>query len=941
MSSLSQHVPNFLQGMSDQPDQLKQLGQLRDSNNAFPDLTSGLIKRNGLKYKYNFPASVTQEGKWFHIEKEDPQLGEEEYVGVIRRDGGVQVFDLNGNEFEVCYSQDPLFRKRFKYPVSPPTTLGIDEDGLDCTSTATDPYLIHTTDSQLQMVTVNDYTFVTNRKREPEMVRTLNNPKYYEAFVEIYNVAYGRVYTFGVYDLDGNEFVVPEYSTPTTGGGTIRAGTILESWLTDFQETPTTTTTTGTGTWTNSGEDPENPDNNFWYLEPEADVTSTDDKDVNTGIITQTTVDLSYGAGQITQQSIPKNDPAPSSTPEWTETTTVTEGKIADFQVKIVGEGLYIYSETTPFVVSTTEEDIINVLSPSVEGIEERKYYSIIPNAGDLPRSAPQGFIVKVINSTVDEDDYYLEFNGNQSDVGSGSWNEIAAPDVYNEIDVGTMPHQIIRNRVINPDGSLVKIRFLVSPVDWEPRRAGDDLNNKRVSCLPEEGEIFGRPINEVMFYRNRLVLLSDENIILSQAGDIFNLWRESMLGINEGDPIDLNCSTNSTAVLYAGSVTNSGLVLFSPTTQFLFTTDADRLGPKTAKTNVLASYDFNTQTEPFKMGTNIGFLSSAGSNSVMYQMSDTMREGEPSVVEQSKVVNRSFPAGLNIIAQSKEQGLVIFGKKNSKEVWCYKYFFDGEKIIQSAWFKWQWSGTLVYHWKINDTYYCVLKDEETDELTFNEFSLKDRLELTTAYNDRVPYFIFLDQFVEVQPDDMTYDATANTTSFDIGYTLDTKKPAFAYSLGTNDYRGRATPPTSVDGKTITIPGNWTDSALAFGYNFEFKVVFPTNYVKQVNNQSTIADVNSSLTIHRSKFDLGTTSYCEFHLTRYGMDDYVMPYEARELDNYIANTPAVKLVDTITVPVYTRNTNYTLQCVSEYPGPLHLFSMVWEGDFTNRFYKRA
>ena len=60
MSSLSQHVPNFLQGMSDQPDQLKQLGQLRDSNNAFPDLTSGLIKRNGLKYKYNFPTSLTQ-----------------------------------------------------------------------------------------------------------------------------------------------------------------------------------------------------------------------------------------------------------------------------------------------------------------------------------------------------------------------------------------------------------------------------------------------------------------------------------------------------------------------------------------------------------------------------------------------------------------------------------------------------------------------------------------------------------------------------------------------------------------------------------------------------------------------------------------------------------------------------------------------------------------
>ena len=128
---------------------------------------------------------------------------------------------------------------------------------------------------------------------------------------------------------------------------------------------------------------------------------------------------------------------------------------------------------------------------------------------------------------------------------------------------------------------------------------------------------------------------------------------------------------------------------------------------------------------------------------------------------------------------------------------------------------------------------------------------------------------------------------------------------------------------------------------MAFGYNFKFEVSFPTNYVKQQNNQSTIADVNSSLTIHREKFDLGTNSYMEFHLSRYGMDDYVMPYEARPLDAYTANRPAVQLVDTVTVPVYTRNTNYNLKCISEYPGPLHLFSMVWEGDFTNRFYKRA
>ena len=42
-----------------------------------------------------------------------------------------------------------------------------------------------------------------------------------------------------------------------------------------------------------------------------------------------------------------------------------------------------------------------------------------------------------------------------------------------------------------------------------------------------------------------------------------------------------------------------------------------------------------------------------------------------------------------------------------------------------------------------------------------------------------------------------------------------------------------------------------------------------------------------------------------------------------------------------TVPCYERNTNLKVNVKSEHPAPATLYSLAWEGDFTNRFYKRV
>ena len=49
MASITQTIPQYSLGMSEQPDQLKFPGQVTEVTNAIPDITKGLFKRPGAK----------------------------------------------------------------------------------------------------------------------------------------------------------------------------------------------------------------------------------------------------------------------------------------------------------------------------------------------------------------------------------------------------------------------------------------------------------------------------------------------------------------------------------------------------------------------------------------------------------------------------------------------------------------------------------------------------------------------------------------------------------------------------------------------------------------------------------------------------------------------------------------------------------------------------
>ena len=66
-----------------------------------------------------------------------------------------------------------------------------------------------------------------------------------------------------------------------------------------------------------------------------------------------------------------------------------------------------------------------------------------------------------------------------------------------------------------------------------------------------------------MIFFRNRLSILSDENIIMSRPGDFTNFFAKSAIQLIASDPIDIAASSEYPAILFDGIQTNTGLVYF------------------------------------------------------------------------------------------------------------------------------------------------------------------------------------------------------------------------------------------------------------------------------------------------------------------------------------------------------------------------------------------
>ena len=73
MAAINQRIPNFLGGVSQQPDSIKFPGQLRVCDNAVPDVTFGLIKRPAAEFIAKLTNAQSEGGMWYQLQRDDDE----------------------------------------------------------------------------------------------------------------------------------------------------------------------------------------------------------------------------------------------------------------------------------------------------------------------------------------------------------------------------------------------------------------------------------------------------------------------------------------------------------------------------------------------------------------------------------------------------------------------------------------------------------------------------------------------------------------------------------------------------------------------------------------------------------------------------------------------------------------------------------------------------
>ena len=970
MAGITQTIASFNQGISEQPDHLKFQGQVRDVVNAIPDVTYGLFKRPGAARVGTAPlASVASGGAWFHYFRDE---NEGAYVGQIDASGALKVWKASGDNAGAAQN----------------ITYGTGGQ------TAIQNYLATSDPENLQFLTINDTTFVTNRDTSNSNTlvgqtgTTFDRPEAHCAMIELLRTENGRQYGINIYDstatssnlttvkratkvkITNNNYDESDGTGHCPGIGTeVFAVTAKGSYgssenITHVKNSGGTTLTSGKDNLvfrcTALGQQGVSPNYNAssngpggsnyrcsynlevtllhggegWdvgdvvrVVPAAADEAASGDSQAYLDI-TVTEIETTQVKATLTNNGdgLVRPSPTPFDADTAVTADTILAGITAQLPsgvtAKVIGPGIYL-SSANPFNVEIVEEDLMRVFQKSVNEVTL------------LPNMCRHGYIVKVANARMsDEDDYYLQFQGENNLDGTGSWTECALPNITKTLT--NMPLVIQRTGLANQGTSSEIATFTIRQFTYAERRVGDTFTNPMPTFV-------GGRINKVLFFRNRLAILSGENVILSRPGSLGepDFFIESALTVSASDPIDISAASMFPSEIFDGIEINAGLLVFSTNQQFLLSTDDTVLNPDTAKLRSVATYNYNKDIPPISLGTTISYIDNSGKYSRVNEMANTSREAEPDVVEISKLVPSLLPKNINLLTNSRENSIILMAKANDSNclVYGYKYLAIGDKKQQQAWFKWKLNNPLKYHFIINDDYYFVDSDNFLQSI-----KLVQSDEEPSITQDDINYLIHLDNHTDISGG--VYDANTQKTTFsNVSWMPQVTTPN--YDLAIIDINSSATrlaryaKPTATSTTSFTVPGDWSNVTLKIGYLYEYLVEFPRIYPTKISGEKSFSDVNSSLIVHRCKFHFGKVGLYETTLKRLGKPNYDDVYDSNDLDEYEVSDAPYLEEHVQTIPVYEKNKNVDIFLKSSHPAPATLRAMAWEGDYSPKFYKRA
>ena len=555
-----------------------------------------------------------------------------------------------------------------------------------------------------------------------------------------------------------------------------------------------------------------------------------------------------------------------------------------------------------------------------------------VDDVSELPNTSVHGRVVKVVNTTSAFDSYYAQFVAYDGVSGNGYWEEALGFGVSPGLDDSTMPHELI-NTAINA--------FTFKQATYTDRLVGDDETNSHPSFV-------GNTIQQAFLHSNRLGFLTQDNVSMSQSGEFFNFYHVSARTVIDSDPVDISCSSIRPAVLHGVVSTSQGLVLFSRGQQFLLTAIDNIMTPRTTNIRTISSYEMDTDVDPVDVGTDINFISKTSSFTRVFSMQTRGQQDNPTVLDISKIVNEYIPSNIDTMIASPQNQFIALSSQASNKMFLYSFYNDGEKNLLESWYSWQMPGLVQTCAVDQDDMYVVTK--QSSQYTLGKATINqspDTAIIVNSNGSRVNPSVDL----YATASSVVFDSANNQTKCYLPYNdVPGLKPVLLIAGSTlqgsfveSGFTITPTRGTDGTGDHFIVPKKDLTSQASdviVGFKYDFDVELPTTFYAR-SDDGKIVDFTARLTIARYVFSLGLSGVMSFKTKAKGSSEWFELFPVANANYYLANDIPLEDEQYVTLPIHQNNKNFTLRLFNDSPFPVSVGSMMWEGNYSPRYYRRT
>jgi len=748
MALVSKNIPNLINGVSQQPPALRLPTQGEAQENGLSDVVDGLKKRPPTKFlnklvkvssSWTAGSALTSSNTETFTSLADYYITTykrsqtEQYTVVIEPSATpiIYVYDIDGN---------------LNYQSGKASWKGDGTWVVDNTDSTA--YLAGITKEGMTSTSVADATFIVNKskiiQKKNQRIPAKNDPS---ALVFLKSVNYSRAYTLKVTSKEGGGYV-DALAESQVGSSTnpndetqLKTSTITNGLKADFYTASNFIGNTG-----NSGSstgviaqqyEPPYQDNTYSFvskitLDAAVQGGATDGSDLLVTIGGNTIFyeadningwkwDVNYSSIElpssvITTHEVDTDDGDDTETEYRRGSVSITkivagQDVSSGYKVAVTPTGFtsepYFVLTSNPnstfgdFDVTATDDD---------GGTNLRVFKGVVKSFTDLPSSCIDGYQLQVAgDNNKKEDNFYVKFEGGS---GGGYWKETVGDGLKNDFDLTTMPHTL--KQKIDSSGNLYFTFTQGKDNDgeaWQSRKAGDDDTNPFPSFIDNT-------INDIFFHRNRLGIISGENVIFSETSNFFNFFRTTVRGLLDSDPIDVAVSQNQVSELKAALPIQDSLLLFSELNQFTLSS-SQLLTPSEVTIDQSTKFECDLRTAPVGAGNSV-FFSTIGGNYAGVREYYTDGETE---IKDATLITAHVPEYIlgnirKMAASTNEDMLVCLTSSVKSEAYVYKWYNSSNERLQSSWSKWKFDKNVADVTFNNSDLYVTFEDGSFEKMT-------------------------------------------------------------------------------------------------------------------------------------------------------------------------------------------------------------------------------